>query len=61
MLPLANCFRIFIDFPESPCYRDLQEALKSYCTHHVALEQLSHIVARGFREVYENSKAFCKR
>jgi hypothetical protein len=34
---------------------------KAICSSHVALEQLSHTTARGFREFYENSKAFSKR
>ncbi len=31
------------------------------CSSHVCLEQPIHSTARGFREIYENFNAFCKR
>jgi hypothetical protein len=36
---------------------------KAICSSHAALhvEQLLHTIARGFRKICENSKAFCKR
>jgi hypothetical protein len=34
---------------------------KGIKSSHVASEQLLHTVARRFKEVCENSKAFCKR
>jgi hypothetical protein len=42
-------------------YRDLQEALEKLLVDHAALELLFHTTQEGLGEIYENSKAFCKR